>query len=98
MRLPWSSVLRREGSPRREPTEAVCRRARPSSGEGDVPRREGDAVGFGVEGSGLMVTEDRPLSVEALVTELTREAASFLVIVTTRQGSWWDEPCPSGNV
>lgn len=83
----------------------MCRRARPSSGEGEVPRREGevprregDAAGVGVEGSGLMVTEDRPLSVEALVAELTREAASFLVIVTTRQGSWWDEPCPRGEV
>lgn len=61
-----------------------------------MPRREGDAVG--VEGSGLIVTEDRPLSVEALVTELTRDAASFLDIVTTRQGAWWDKPCPGGDV
>ena len=101
------SVLRREGGPRRELTKAVLWKEvtlgdkRESSGGGGdadavVARLWVDAVG--VEGVGLIVIEDRPLSVEELVTELTREAASFLVIVTTTQSQVWIKPCPGDGV
>ena len=38
------------------------------------------------DGDGLAVTEERLLSVLALVAELTRELASFLVIVSGHRG------------
>lgn len=48
----------------------------------------------GVEGKGLTVAVDRALSVEVLVTELNRDRASFLVIVT-RHGPRWTNPWAS---
>lgn len=74
IRLPFSSVLSREGAGLREPVDAV----RMALGPGAAPA--------GVEGSGLTVMLDRALSVLEPVMELKREPASFLPIVTSNGG------------
>ena len=94
-----SSGLRRDIGPRREPAEEEWRREESEAEVGSCGRGAvGGGCGGGMgEGSGLIVTEEWPLSVEELVTELTRETLSFPAIVTTRQGSRREEPCPGGG-
>lgn len=77
-RVPLSSVFRRIGAARLEPKPRWPLLLLLLNG----------VVGLrGVAGNGLMVAEDRALSVLELVTELKRELGSFLVMIHRAQGS-----------
>lgn len=82
-RLPLSSVLRRDGAPRRDPCEPNREALL------DAPPLLFDSVeAVGVEGSGLTVMLDRALSVLEPVMELKRELSSTRGIVTKQRPAW----------